>query len=137
MRSSDIRGRLILLAVILALLAAGAYVLIGYHWLGVGDLSTSEAPAGIIIVAASCYALGGLLILLRWRWLWIFGAIVNALVILFFVGLYLDRPAVMFSPGGLASKAAQILLELCLIALIAADWREPRRLSLHRDKRLT
>jgi hypothetical protein len=66
---------------------------------------------------------GGLLILLRWRWLWIFGAGVNALVVLIFVQSYLARPAVMFSPGGLVSKALQVLLELSLVSLIVADWR--------------
>ncbi len=132
MISAEARTRLMWLAVGLALLAAVAYLLIGYHILGVGDLATSEGPAGIIYVAAGCYLLGGLLILLRWRWLWIFGVVMNTLVILFFVRLYLGRPAVMFSPGGLVSKAAQILLELALLGLIVVDWRLPRarRLTL-------
>ena len=66
----------------------------------------------IIYVAAGCYLVGGLLILLRNRWLLLFGAFINAMVILFFFSMYQARPEVMFSPGGLVSKLAQILLEI-------------------------
>ena len=69
-------------------------------------------------VAAGCYLLGGLLILLRWLWLWITGAVINALVILFFLMAYQARPAVLFSPGGLVTKLAQLLLEASLLYLI-------------------
>ncbi len=34
----------------------------------------------------------------------------NALVMLFFLRLYLNRPAVLFSPGGAVTKIAQLLL---------------------------
>jgi hypothetical protein len=71
--------------------------------------------------------IGGLLILLRRRWLWIIGAVINALVILFFVQLYQNRSVVLFSPGGLVSKAAQLLLEATLLYLIAASWLRARR----------
>ena len=47
----------------------------------------------------------------------------------FFVMAYQKRPAVMFSPGGLASKAAQLLLEASLIYLIINDWWRERRQS--------
>ncbi len=127
MRTTSSYNRLMWLAVGLALLAAVAYVLIAYHLLPVGDLAPGDAPAAIVYVAAGCYLLGGLLILLHWRWLWIFGAVINALVILIFVLLYLDRPAVMFSPGGLVSKSAQLLLEAALLVLIVADWRRAGR----------
>src|SRR3712207_4653435 len=121
------RVRAIWLAVALAVLAAISYVLIGLHLLGVGDLQTAEAPATIIYVAAGSYLLGGLLILLRRRWLWIVGAVINALVILFFVMAYQDRPAVLLSPGGVASKAAQLLLEASLVYLVVMDWRRMHR----------
>ena len=66
-------------------------------------------------------------ILLRRRWLWIVGAIMNGLIILFFVRMYQDKPAVLFSPGGLVSKAAQLVLELILVYLIVTySWRSPR-----------
>ena len=108
----------------LALAAAAAYLLIGFNILGVGDLQTAEAPAAITYVCAGCYALGGLLILLRWRWLWITGAVINALVMLFFFSAYATRPSVMLSPGGLVTKVAQLLLEVTLLYLIFTYGRE-------------
>jgi hypothetical protein len=59
--------------------------------------------------------------------LWIVGAVINALVILFFFLGYQDRPAVMFSAGGMASKAAELLLEVCLLYLIVTYRRPGRR----------
>jgi hypothetical protein len=112
------------LAVVLALIIALAYVLMALNVLGVGDLQMDEKPATIIYVAAGCYLLGGLLILLCNRWLLIFGAGINALVILFFFNLYKERPAVMFSPGSLLSKIAQILLEIALLYIMAVNWRQ-------------
>src|SRR5919206_4041765 len=98
------RPGVIWLAIALAAIAALSYVLIGLHVLAVGDLQTDERPATIIYVAAGCYLLGGLLIVLRRRWLWIAGAASNAMVMLFFFSAYLERPAVLFSPGGLGTK---------------------------------
>jgi hypothetical protein len=119
--------RMMWLAVALAVSVALAYVMIASGVLAVGDLRPAEDGGAIVYVAAGSYLLGGLLILTRRRWLWIIGAMVNALVILFFVQMYLERPAVLFSPGGLASKAAQLLLEAVLIYLIVADWLRKRR----------
>ncbi len=115
------RVRVLWLDVALAAIAAVAYMLIGLRVLAVGDLATAEAPAAITYVAAGGYLLGGALILARRRWLWIVGAAINALVILFFAMAYQDRPAVMFSPGGVVTKAAQLLLEAGLIYLIVTD----------------
>lgn len=114
--------RILWAAVALAFITALSYVLMAFNILGVGDLQVDEKPAGIIYVAAGCYVLGGLLILLRNRGLLLFGAFINALVILFFFSMYQNRPAVMFSPGGLVSKIAQILLEVALIYVIAVNW---------------
>jgi hypothetical protein len=58
------------------------------------------------------------LVLARLRWLWIAGAVMNALVMLFFFLMYLERPSVLLSPGGIMTKAAQLLLEVSLIYLI-------------------
>ena len=118
--------RIMWTAVGLALCIAVFYLLMAFNVLGVGDLQMDEKPAGIIFVAAGCYLLGGLLILLRNRGLLLFGAFINAMVILFFFNLYKDRPAVMFSPGGLVSKIAQILLEVALIYIIAVNWRKSK-----------
>ena len=123
-QSTNNHTRVMWLAVALAIFTAIAYVLIAFNVLGVGDLQMDEKPPAIIYVAAGCYLLGGLLILLRNRWLLLFGAGINALVILFFFRLYQDRPAVMFSPGGLVSKVAQILLEFTLLYVIALNWRK-------------
>ncbi len=114
------------LAVALALATAAAYALTGLGVLGIGDIAAEEAPAGIPYVAAACYGVGGLLILLRWRWLWIVGAVINGLVMLFYFSGYSNRPSVLISPGGLITKVAEILLELCLLYLIATYRRAPR-----------
>ena len=111
-------------AVGLALVTALSYIFMAFNLLGVGDLQVSEKPINIIFVAAGCYLLGGLLILLRNRWLLLFGAFINAMVILFFFNLYQDRPTVILSPGGLVSKIAQILLEIALLYILAVNWRK-------------
>lgn len=121
--TSNKSSRIMWTAVGLALFTALAYVLIAFNVLGVGDLQMDEKPAGIIYFAAGCYLLGGLLILLRNRWLMLFGAFINAMVVVFFFRLYQDRPAVMFSPGGLVSKTTQILLEVALLYIIATNWK--------------
>lgn len=113
-------------ALALALVASLAYLLIARGLLAVGDLTPAEEPAGIVYVAATCYLVGGLLILLRRRWLLVIGAIINALVMGFFFLAYAGRPAVMFSPGGLVTKMAQLLLEAVLVYLIVAGGRVRR-----------
>jgi hypothetical protein len=120
------RNRILWIAVALALLTALSYILIQFNVLGVGDLQMGEKPAGIIYVAAGCYFLGGLLILLRNRWLLLFGAFINAMVMFFFFKMYQNRPAVMFSPGGLVSKIAQLLLEFALFYVIAVNWKKSK-----------
>jgi hypothetical protein len=115
------------LAVALAVFTSVSYVLMAANLLGVGDLQMDERPASIIFVAAGCYLIGGMLILLRNRWLLLFGAFINAMVILFFINLYQSRPAVMFSPGGLVSKIAQILLEVALLYIIAFNWKKANK----------
>lgn len=115
------------LAVTLAVIAALAYVLIAAGILGVGDRKVAQDGGAIVYVAAGCYVLGGLLILINRRWLWIVGAVINLLVMLFFFQMYQDRPAVLFSPGGLLSKTAQLLLEVVLLYLIVAGGRRARQ----------
>jgi hypothetical protein len=116
--------RILRAAVGLAFLTALAYILMAFNVLGAGDLRMGEKPVNIIFIAAACYLLGGGLILLRNRWLLIFGAFINAMVVLFFFKLYQGRPAVIFSPGGLISKTAQILLEFALIYTLVVNWRK-------------
>ena len=125
--SNSSQRRLLWIAVGLAVFTAFAYLLIAQNILGVGDLQMDEKPAGIIYFAAGCYLLGGLLIFLQNRWLLMFGAFINAVVVLFFFNLYKNRPAVMLSPGGWVSKAAQILLEVALIFVIVAVWKKRKK----------
>ena len=113
-------------AVALALFAALSYLLINAGILAVGDVPSEEGSTAIAYLAAGCYFIGGLLILLRRRWLWIIGLVMNTLVLLFFFQMYQNRPMVIFSPGGLLTKIAQLLLEVSLIYLIIADWRRSR-----------
>ena len=120
---SPAQRRILWLAVGLATFTAVTYLLMVWNVLGVGDLQMDEKPAGIIYFAAGCYLVGGLLILLRNRGLLLFGAFINAMVLLFFFNLYQDRPAVIFSPGGLISKIAQVLLEIALIYVIVLVWK--------------
>jgi hypothetical protein len=123
--TNSVTMRVMWLAVALALFSALSYLLIQLSMLGVGDLQTAGAPA-IPLVAAGCYLIGGLLILVRRRWLWIVGAVINAFVILIFFMAYLNRPLVMFSTGGLTTKVAQLLLEGCLLYLIITEGRSSK-----------
>ena len=123
-RSNTNHTRILWAAVALAIFIALSYVLMAFNILSVGDLQLAQDAGIIIYVAAGCYLVGALLILLRSRWLLLFGAFINAMVILFFLNLYQDRPDVMFSPGGLISKIAQILLEAALIYSIAVNWKK-------------
>ena len=116
--------RILWTAVALAFITALSYMLMAFNILDVGDLQVDEKPAGIIYFAAGCYLVGGLLILLSNRGLLLFGAFINAMVVLFFFNMYQNRPAVMLSPGGLISKTAQILLEVALIYVLAVNWKK-------------
>jgi hypothetical protein len=124
--------RIIWLAVTLAMITALAYLMIAWKILGVGDLKTAEDGDVIVYVAAGCYLLGGLLILLRRHWLWIIGLVINTLVVLFFFNMYQARPSVMLSAGGVVTKLAQILLEAALLYLVVSDWLRSSRRTVGR-----
>ena len=115
-------NKLAWIAVGLAFFTSIAYVLIALRLLPIGLTDPSGEGGGIIFVAAGCYLLGGLLILLQRKWLWIIGILINALVVLFFFNMYQARPEVMFSTGGLITKIPQILLEVSLIILLVRSW---------------
>lgn len=114
------------IAVALALFTALTYILIATNVLGVGNPQVARDGGAIIYVAAGCYLMGGLLILLRNRWLLLFGAFINFMVILFFFSMYQTRPEVMLSPGGLISKIAQILLEITLLLVLVSNWKRSK-----------
>lgn len=121
-RQSSLSSNMMWVAVALAAVASLSYVLMKAGLLGIGNLHMAADETFIIDVAAGGYLLGSVLILLRRRWLWIAGAVINGLVIASFVSLYTQRPDVLFSPGGLISKVAQLALEVALLALIVT-WR--------------
>jgi hypothetical protein len=119
-------ARVMWLTVALAVLAAASYVLMGQHVLETG-LNVDTEGGAIVYVAAGGYLLGGILILLQRRWLWITGLAINTLVLFFFFSMYSGNPTVLLSPGGLTSKASQVLLEMGLVYLIIAGRPNSRR----------
>ncbi len=106
------------LAVPFAWMAAAGYLLLAAGVLGTGGYQAEPGSEGIVVAAAAGYAVGGALVLLRRRWLWIVGAAINALVMLMFFSAYASDPSVLLSGGGLATKVAQIPLEVALLVLI-------------------
>jgi hypothetical protein len=112
-------------SLLLSLIAAAFYFLLGAHVITVPALNIKDAPPGIVYIAGGCYLLGGILILVRKRWLWIFGLVMNTLVIAFFFIMYINQPEIMFSLPGLGTKIPQILLEVGLIYLIITHRKQP------------
>jgi hypothetical protein len=103
----------------LALIAAVIYFLTGSEVISIPETDLSGGPPGWAYVAGGCYLVGGLLILLRKRWLWIIGLAANTLVIIVFFTMHHARPEILTSLPGLGTKIPQILLEIGLIYLIA------------------
>jgi hypothetical protein len=110
---------LVLVCMILALLAAIFYFLTGFNVISVPETDGSGGPPGWAYIGGGCYLLGGLLILLRKRWLWIIGLVANTLVIIAFFTMHHARPEIMTSLPGLGTKIPQVLLEIGLIYLAA------------------
>ena len=107
-----------LFCLVLALISALAYVLLIVGVFKVGDMMPDEGVPAYFYIVPAGYAIGGLLILLKKRRLWIIGAIVNIIPIVVFYAAYAGRPDIMLSAAGLITKIAQALLEICLIYLI-------------------
>jgi hypothetical protein len=108
----------------LALISALAYVLLILGIFKVGDMMPDEGVPAYFYIVPAGYAIGGLLILLKKRWLWIIGAILNAIPIVVFYAAYAGRPDIMLSAAGLITKIAQILLEIGLLYLIVTFKRK-------------
>ncbi len=104
---------------VLAFIVAIFYVLLAAGITTVPSLESKDWQRTLIYVAAGCYILGGLLILIKKRWLWIVGLVMNTLVMAFFFMMYRNNPAVILSLPGLATKIPQIILEVGLVYLIA------------------
>lgn len=118
--------KIMILSMVMAFIAAAVYALMAFDIMipdiaeTPGEISTPEESASTIflLIPAACYIIGGTLILLKKRWLWITGAIINIFSIIVFYAMYSDQPDVMFSAAGLISKISQMLLEIGLIYLI-------------------
>jgi hypothetical protein len=110
---------------VLAFIAAVFYLLLGAGVITAGSLMGTTVTRAFIFVAGGCYILGGLLILMKKRWLWIIGLVMNTLVMAIFFIMYSGKnPAVIFSLPGLGTKIPQIILEVGLVYLIAAYHRK-------------
>jgi hypothetical protein len=109
----------------LAFVAAIVYILMARGIMHAGDLSPGDEglPPYFYIVPGG-YILGGLLILVKKRWLWITGAVINGFGIAMFYGAYYAKPEIMLSAPGLITKIAQIAMEIGLIYLIATYKRQ-------------
>jgi hypothetical protein len=110
--------KIMFVSLALALIAALGYFLMDIGVIHPGDLTGESAPPGFDWIMMGGYAVGGMLIFWKKRWLWIAGAAINALVVVMFIIMYLDQSDVMFSAPGLITKIAQILLEIGLVYLI-------------------
>jgi hypothetical protein len=110
--------------VALAFIAAIFYFLLGSHIITAASLTGTSATQIIIFIAGGCYILGGFLILVKKRWLWIIGLVMNTLVLVVFFSMYVKNPSVIFSLPGLGTKIPQILLEAGLIYLITTYQRK-------------
>ena len=104
---------------VLAFISALIYVLMARGIMHAGDLSPGDEglPPYFYIVPGG-YVLGGILILVKKRWLWITGAVINGFGVAMFYGAYYAKPGIMLSAPGLITKIAQILMEIGLIYLI-------------------
>jgi hypothetical protein len=122
-------NKIMLICVALAMTAALGYMLMGIGVIHPRDLIAEDAPPAIVWVMAGCYIVGGLLIFLKKRRLWITGTAINAFVVVMFMLMYAARPSVIFSAPGLITKIAQILLEIGLIYLIVKSKPEKSAVS--------
>jgi hypothetical protein len=112
-----------LVCVVMALAAALVYLLMFFNIIIPDELASEEGLPPFFLIIPVCYAIGGFLVLLKKRWIWITGATINAFTICVFYAMYAARPAIMLSAAGLLTKIAQVILEIGLIYLIVAHKR--------------
>ncbi len=110
--------KFMLVCLAMALISALIYVLLGIGVMHAGDLTSGDGIPAFFYIIPAGYVIGGLLILLKKRWLWITGAVINAFTIVMFYTAYAARPDILLSAPGLITKIAQVLLEIGLIYLI-------------------
>lgn len=97
--------------------AALVYVLLGMGNLQAGNLGNESMPSFYYVIPAA-YAIMGILILSRWRWIRIVSAIIVTFTIVIFYAMYADQPDVMLSVPGLATKIAQVIMLAGLVYML-------------------
>ena len=118
--------KVMVLCVAMAILSAIVYILMANGiWLPESLDEGEPLPVYFYVVPAG-YIIGGLLILLKRRWIWIAGAVINAFTIFIFYTMYAGQPDVMLSTAGLTTKIAQAILEIGLIYLIVTFKKKGR-----------
>jgi hypothetical protein len=115
-----VKSSSLIICLVLALIAAVFYFFMGAGIITVPTLATGSDFSVITFVAGGGYVLGALLlVLVRKRWMWGIGLVINAIVILIFFMMYNQKTEIMFSLPGLGTKISQILLEIGIVYLIA------------------
>ena len=103
---------------VLALVAASGYLLMGIGVIQAADLTLDDAPPGFTWIAGVFYVIAGLLMFLKKRWIYTAFSVINVFVIAIFIFMWAGRTDVLFSLPGLMTKIPQILLEIGLIYLL-------------------
>ena len=103
---------------VLALVAASGYLLMGIGVIHAADLTLDDAPPGFTWIAGVFYVIAGLLMFLKKRWIYTAFSVINVFVIAIFIFMWAGRTDVLFSLPGLMTKIPQILLEIGLIYLL-------------------
>jgi hypothetical protein len=101
--------------IILSVIAALGYLLMGAGIIHAADLTLEDAPPGFTWIAGGFYLIAGILLLQKKRQTYITFAIANLLVIIVFIVMWRGRTDVLFSVPGLMTKIPQILIEAGLI----------------------
>lgn len=115
--------RMMWVGAVLALAAGIVYTLIAQKVLAIGNVQVEETDgASFFYMVAMAYFIAAALLPVRNRWLWLAGGVMNSLVILFYVQTNGNRPDLLWSPGGLISKAVEAGLEVVLVYLIGFGW---------------
>ena len=115
---------IMLVCLVLALISALGYILMITGVIEPGDLiSEGEDMSPTLWIIPAGYILGGILIFLKKRWLWITGAIINGFAIVVFYTTYSGQADVLWSAPGLITKISQILLEIGLIYLLVTAYK--------------
>ncbi len=113
-----------LVCLAMALISALVYILMANGVMLPESLISNEPLPPYFYIIPAGYSIGGFLILLKRRWLWITGAVINGFGITMFYVAYADQVSVMVSAAGLITKIAQIIMEIGLIYLIVKYKRE-------------